>query len=239
MSEALRLPLGRLDAPASGHIHVWMVRIPEFELPGMAAPAGRRQRILETRIRQKFLLRLLLGAYLGRPGRDVRLAPGDNGKPRLAGGPDFNLSHSGDWLAVAVAAAGAGLVGIDVEQQRILRRPRALAKRYFLPGEAAMLEGLEEPALSAAFLRLWTAKEAVIKAAGQTVAGHLSRVRLGHRNGLFLEELPDGWPDLAGWSLSELRQIPDLKAHLAVAGPVESVTCRRLLPALRQETLDT
>src|ERR1700691_4039903 len=56
-------------------------------------------------------LRLLLGAYLGIPAREVLLAAEPGGKPILAGPPErsrieFNLSHSGDWVLLAFGRGG-------------------------------------------------------------------------------------------------------------------------------------
>ena len=123
-------------------------------------------------------LRQVLASYLGVPAEAVVLVDGEHGRPVLADGLhpslDFNWSHSGDR---AVLAVGRAIVpGIDLERRR--PRPRALdiAERYFDPTEAAALAGLPESERDEAFLRLWTAKEAVLKALGRGLAFGLHRL---------------------------------------------------------------
>ena len=91
-----------------------------------------------------------------------------DGRPQLRvdGEPStlsLSLSHSGDWLAIALATAP---VGIDVELPRRSRDLRALARFTFSREEVARLDGLEEADYSAAFHRLWTLKEARGKRSG-------------------------------------------------------------------------
>ncbi len=121
----------------------------------------------------------LLSAYAGKSAAELRLVESEHGRPELAEPAEFsfNWSHCGD---LAVAAVARGVVpGIDLE--RLRERPRALeiAQRYFTPDEAAGLAALEGSERSAAFLRLWTAKEAVLKALGRGIAFGLHRLDFG------------------------------------------------------------
>lgn len=123
-------------------------------------------------------LAALLGAYLGVPAATLAFVAGPHGKPALAPPHDrlsFSWSHSG---AYALAAVGRGVdLGVDLEQ--VQRRPRALelAERYFAAEEAAALRALpDEAARTRAFLALWTAKEAVLKALGRGLAFGPARV---------------------------------------------------------------
>jgi 4'-phosphopantetheinyl transferase len=103
-------------------------------------------------------------------GRDAR------GRPYLPGGGarDCNWSHSGERLLVGLASAGR--VGVDLE--RLRPRPRALelARRFFAPAEADALAALPPEAREAAFVRLWCAKEAVLKAHGHGLSFGLHRL---------------------------------------------------------------
>lgn len=99
------------------------------------------------------------------------------GRPRLPpGAGDIGWSHAGDRLLLAYAPHGR--LGVDVE--RLARRcdPLRIARRYFDPGETTALEGLAGDALQQAFLRLWCAKEALLKAHGGGIAFGLDRVVL-------------------------------------------------------------
>lgn len=89
--------------------------------------------------------------------------------PRL---PDFSISHSGDWLWLAV---GEPMLGLDVEQLRPRRNLQKLMAHVLSPLELAWV-AVQDDELRA-FYRLWTLREAVLKASGRGLAG-LSRLQL-------------------------------------------------------------
>jgi 4'-phosphopantetheinyl transferase len=80
------------------------------------------------------------------------------GKPCFPGGPEFSLTHSRGFAACAVAPRGLR-VGIDIEPA-----DRARAASIALVAGDAERKAIDEGALSPT--ELWTAKEAVLKAAG-------------------------------------------------------------------------
>lgn len=79
-----------------------------------------------------------------------------------AGRVDFNLSHSGDWVACAVGLDCQ--LGVDVESPRRRRSYRALAAEYFAESESRQLDGLPEEQCRQRFYELWTLKESYLKA---------------------------------------------------------------------------
>lgn len=143
---------------------------------------------------------------------------------------DAGWSHSGDGLLVAF---GRGVVlGVDMEFER--PRPKALeiARRHFAPAETAWLEShprdpvdtVPAPAGAApvlaprdiAFLRLWCAKEAVLKAHGRGLAFGLHRLAFAERSGaLVLVDADPALGDPAAWSLHEFVPHPGYRAALA------------------------
>ncbi|MEZ5573531.1 MAG: 4'-phosphopantetheinyl transferase superfamily protein [Halioglobus sp.] len=101
---------------------------------------------------------------------------GKHGKPCTVGTtPElyFNLSHSGDWLACAVAADAA--VGVDLEFCDSRREVMKLARRFFCPQEVSSLSACEPALQSDRFYDLWTLKEAAIKARGDALGPGLQR----------------------------------------------------------------
>ena len=78
---------------------------------------------------------------------------------------DFNMSHSGNWLAMIVSE---DVVGIDIQICQPKRNLLGIAKQYFLPQEYEAL--LKEKDPSALFYQLWTLKEACVKATGEGIA---------------------------------------------------------------------
>ena len=127
----------------------------------------------------RYLLRQLLAPKLGLTPAQLPISINNKGKPSLLM-PDslannwyFNISHTGSLLALAIGNQAP--LGVDLEA-RHLSGPQIqrLARRYFSEQEQAWLALHPEPAH---FLRLWTIKEAVLKAHGSGIANNLSAVR--------------------------------------------------------------
>lgn len=120
-------------------------------------------------------VRALLATYLNCAPGELRIERDRHGKPRLAEAElQFNVSHSGGAVLMGVSR-DRGL-GVDLELPRRSRPVLDLARRYFHPGEAAALTALPETSRQAAFLALWSCKEAVLKAQGRGIAFGLHRV---------------------------------------------------------------
>ena len=122
----------------------------------------------------------MLGAYLGMPASAVQLEASEYGRPALVGplgdAFSFNWSHSHDQALIAIARGV--LPGIDLERLRPHPKAVPIARRYFSPDETAALEALPENQRDRAFLELWTAKEAVLKAVGRGLAFGLHRLSI-------------------------------------------------------------
>lgn len=111
-------------------------------------------------------LRLILGARLGRDPGALAFRQNAYGKPGLvdAAGLRFSLSHCRDQAFLAVSD---GLeIGADLEQIRAIDH-LDLARRFF---HAREVNAIEDPSDAEeqlrAFFRIWTLKEAVVKAMG-------------------------------------------------------------------------
>lgn len=148
-------------------------------------------------------VRAWLGDRLAIPPDVVVLSRDGRGRPRLDHAAfDVNWSHSGDGLLVA---CGTGLrVGVDLE--RVHARPRALdlARRFFAASEQAWLEAQPVAARDAAFLRLWCAKEAVLKAHGHGLSFGLHRLAFAEKEGAL--QLVDADPALGAPSTWTVRE---------------------------------
>ncbi len=106
-------------------------------------------------------LRAILGAVTGTDPAALAFQTTAQGKPVLPGGPAFNLSHAGGWAALAVAPVA---VGVDIEAHRPVEPE--VAARFFSAAEQAALAPLAGVAWRQAFFRIWTRKEAFVKALG-------------------------------------------------------------------------
>jgi len=101
------------------------------------------------------------------------------GRPQLPSrtGLDLSISHSGAMWMMALAGGGRR-IGVDVEAPRALPRALEIAERHFPPAEVALLVRLGDRARQHAFLRLWCAREAILKAHGRGIAFGLARLEL-------------------------------------------------------------
>lgn len=117
------------------------------------------------------LLRYALKHTLGTD--QVRLAKTPAGKPFLPdhSGLQFNLSHSGRWVAIAW---GHSPVGIDVETISMDESKLRLARRFFHPEEQAYLFAAEGPEQARRFFEIWTRKESYLKYLGTGIQRSLS-----------------------------------------------------------------
>lgn len=161
------------------------------------------------------MLRLGLSWYLGNDPREVALTTGVRGKPRLAEASPlhFNVTHS-DGLAL-IAFTTIGEIGVDVEA--VDRRVESLdiANSNFTRKEAAIIASAGSPDEQAKiFLRFWTRKEAVLKAAGGGLLYGLDSVDVSGE--------PPGVVDLAvgarsRWLVRDLAGVDGYAAAIAVS----------------------
>ncbi|SOC35910.1 4'-phosphopantetheinyl transferase superfamily protein [Rhizobium subbaraonis] len=108
------------------------------------------------------LVRHAIAAVSGIPASALAFVAGPNGKPAtvVPMGLDFNLTHSGRWVAIGLSRSGA--VGVDVEADRPEAFWREIAASFLSPMEMRDLPS----AGTSRYLRVWTAKEAALKACG-------------------------------------------------------------------------
>ena len=119
------------------------------------------------------LLRTALGEQLGIEPQALIFSAGEHGKPQVESGQklsdvplQFNLSHAGDWVVLAMARCR---IGADIEQTARRNDVLAIAKRYFSPAEQrelALFDGDQQQR----FFHYWTLKEAYLKARGEGVS---------------------------------------------------------------------
>lgn len=163
------------------------------------------------------LARAWLAAELGCEPAAVALMRDALGRPQL-GAPqesfDVSWSHSGEGLLIAL---GEGVqVGIDLERLRPRPRALALGTRFFARAEADWLASLAPQACESAFVRLWCAKEAVLKAHGRGLAFGLDKLVFEMQVGaLQLVECAHSLGQPGDWSLHEFAPQPGYCAALA------------------------
>ena len=169
--------------------------VPTPHLLRMLSPSERARcaRLPGVHARRALLARALVRTELASA---LNVAPaslvfviGDHGKPEIFDPPQaiaFNLSHSGDWALLAwLKGSAKARVGVDIEHRAAGERDvLRLARRYFSAAEQRALEKLEGLAQEALFYRLWTLKEAWVKAHGLALAPQLGAVSFSLDAGL-------------------------------------------------------
>jgi 4'-phosphopantetheinyl transferase len=154
-----------------------------------AAEQQRARRFRFERDRRRFIvararLREELAARLGVRPEQIELEYGENGKPRLAGRElHFSVSHCDDVALLAFSRHAE--VGVDLEAIRPVREAGAIAAQFFSPAERVRFDALAPRHRLLGFLRLWTRKEAFVKALGFGFSLPLER--------LDLSRAPRGW----------------------------------------------
>jgi len=157
------------------------------------------------------LLRAFLSHYLTESPLDIPISHTQKGKPFIEQVPlFFNLSHTHE--GVLLGFSWESVVGVDVEYTA---RPHldalSIAKRYFHPREYEKLISLPPKKQDFAFYRVWTQKEALLKATGEGIAEHLGQYEMSC--------LPKESPALL---FSENKKIDPSQWHLSLFEPAPS-----------------
>ncbi len=218
----------------AGHIHVWLWQVSSAPLrDGAMATLDSRERRRAERfrpqphrarwVRAHVGMRRILAGYLDREPGAVVFERGPHGKPRLQGENTlrFNLSHSQDWCALAVARQME--IGLDIQLPHPVR-PR-LWQRVLTPRELSEIASISPGEQEAAFFRCWTRKEAIGKADSRGVYVHLKRTETGlaprtpASTAPAVILVPDNSGATTPWHLSDLALPAGLFGALASSQP--------------------
>ena len=120
---------------------------------------------------------MILCQRLACANEELTFEEGEHGKPSavVRGQPaaiSFSVSHSGRHGLIALA--GQGRLGVDVEPRSARRNLDVLIGETFTPAEQARRAGAGANRRRQLFFRLWTMKEALVKALGTGFQLHIS-----------------------------------------------------------------
>jgi 4'-phosphopantetheinyl transferase len=115
------------------------------------------------------LLRSVLGCVSATPAARVSLRQGLTGKPCCLNGPEFNVSHSGDLVLIALHPSLA--VGVDVEADVAPCDWESIARRVLTPQSLRAVLSLPRQRQGPAFLEAWCHLEAQVKLIGTGFGG--------------------------------------------------------------------
>lgn len=182
----MTIPLEEIEEMS---IHLWCVPLDRFSMdrPNFTQYLSLEEKKRAARFRCEInrkryevshgAIRVILGSYLRREPQSVRFELSETGKPGLLGAPgepmiSFNISHSGDNLALGVTKNRR--IGVDVEMISHSIDIFQIAATYFTAAEAAEIQATPAGKQAEVFFSLWTCKEAYLKAVGCGLAGGLS-----------------------------------------------------------------
>ncbi|PJG83490.1 4'-phosphopantetheinyl transferase family protein [Caviibacterium pharyngocola] len=161
----------------------------------LAAPKEhiRLQRRYRCRRAAHFLLWQLSQKAGVDPALLARIEQTDSGRPYFpVQHIDFNISHSGDWVAVVLQVLPQGqksAVGIDIEFAEKSRNFTALLQHFAAPQELNWFADLPS---EENFYRIWCGREALLKSQGAGIA-KLSEVQHYPQNlTLYSQHCPRG-----------------------------------------------
>ena len=135
---------------------------------------GRYHKFLSIRARREFVLcraalRVILAERLDCSNEQLSFGHLEHGKPyaKISGrviDQEFNVSHS-DQLGL-IAISNNARVGVDIEQHESQRDFAGIGGMVYGPGERRMLAAFSGTEKMEFFYRVWSMKEALIKALG-------------------------------------------------------------------------
>lgn len=161
-------------------------------------------------------MRSLLADRLGGSPSSLTFNTAAHGKPYLAGdGPKvaFNLSHSDSLAALAISDVE---LGVDIE--RIAEAHDSVARQQFSSAEYAALSRLAPDARVPAFYRMWSAKEAVLKALGTgfSLASNSFTVEISGSEELQIVHAEWPYPDYQDWKIARFEPAVEFAGAVAV-----------------------
>lgn len=222
-------------APAVDEVEIWIVDVnagteARADVATLSAQETERYATLDHDARAiamttRAALRQVLGKHLALAPADVQIVEGDDAKPTLTGKElEFNVAHTTGVALIAVAQVA---VGVDVERIEIIAPNEFDDIVAFVLTERELdeLGRLPKGERLDAYYRVWTRKEAFVKATGEGIAGRpLPEVVVGVRVPALIEVIGMAEHDLARWTVVDV----DLPA-----GYVASLVVRHRTPRVR------
>lgn len=165
--------------PSDIHIWIWeMNKHTNFSKEDLNEYELKRFEKLEGNIQLNYLhthgmLKFILSKYFpdsSRALRDIKMQASTHGKPELIEDLtdlQFNLTHSGDYAAVAINWKDP--IGVDLEHIK-KKYPLDIPARFFTKCEYEQIQWVSPSRHADFFYSIWSKKEAISKAAGLGIA---------------------------------------------------------------------
>jgi 4'-phosphopantetheinyl transferase len=180
----------RMPSVSANEAHVWQIDLTESDKHTSACRECLSDDELERAARFRFphlsnrfvvargSVRMLLSKHLDLSPKSIRFHYDAFGKPEISPEQNtrnlrFNVSHSEDLALCAIAWQHD--IGVDVEHVKPLPELWEVAQRFFASEEQAALAALPIEKQLEGFYKIWTRKEAYLKAIGKGLSEPLDR----------------------------------------------------------------
>jgi len=172
------------------------------------------------------LLRQCLSPWLDQAPETIRFSLTERDRPILADDESlqFSLTHSHELVAVALTARAR--IGIDLEWMQAKNDLPGIAKRILSEADHRAFLALSESEKVPAFFRIWTRKEAYLKATGEGITDALQQISVsfGPEATSSVRDSRHA-PGAPAWSLFALPVPPDYMGSVACDAPDREVDC--------------
>lgn len=225
--------LGELQPILQNHdVHIWCadLNIPDDLLQQLFrllnhAEKERAARYIRTVDRSHFIaarsiLRDILSRYCHCAAENIQFNYNAKGKPFLnfelmKFNIHFNLSHSHGVALYAISHCEN--IGIDIEYNQRQIHPLEIAQRFFSKEEIALLSHLPKSEQLTNFYKIWTRKEAYVKAIGEGISNTLDQFSVDLIN--FKSKIKSSTTNgkLSDWYIYDILMDPNYTATLALS----------------------
>lgn len=176
------LPAGLINAKSfqedftGGFLDLWILPIHLHSVPSLSPYLSNHEKtqvdqlhinpVRNQYIHARACLRILLGKYLSINPLTLDFDTTEHGKPFAKNHPSifFNISHSKDLLCIGITDSGE--IGVDIEYETAIDDLAATASRVFSQKELLGLCNQHDQEKLSHFFKIWTRKEACLKALG-------------------------------------------------------------------------
>ncbi|NET26972.1 4'-phosphopantetheinyl transferase superfamily protein [Okeania sp. SIO1I7] len=231
------LPLGQKLELSPNHVHIWSknLKLPPSAINKLSKilssdEIDRANKFHFERDKNRFIiargaLRKILSRYLNIEPKKLQFTYSERGKPYLSDTSIlFNLSHSQDLALYAITTVNS--IGIDLEYIRPMNDAEGLAKRFFTAQEYNLISQLPPQQQQEIFFKIWTCKEAYLKATGDGLAGGLEKVEvcLTPEQPIQFISINGDFQEAARWYLYQFIPESNYIAAVAVAGKNQNLS---------------
>ncbi len=217
-------------------VHLWYIILDDFtdkhqELAHLLSidEKKRSERFRFITHRQRFIiarafLRKILSLYTKETPQQLIFLYNNHGKPYLKNNPlnlHFNVSHSHNIAVFAITIQKE--IGVDIEKVE-LRFNEAIAKRFFTVEECQQLMALPEKERVVGFYKIWSRKEALIKALGAELYLLINKFTVNlHKN---IELIQFNYHDQqAMFHVENIDLQKNYQCAIAIEKPLEHIQC--------------